>query len=598
MDFDPADLDRLSDTQLKFLHKHKLNDDQLAIALAVDKEARSQNINPDFVWPMVLQESKFNPDALSPKGAFGVMQLTDETAKGLGVDPKDMNQNIRGGISLLKQLITTPTIGNDPYKVLAGYNASTETRNKFYESGNLDDLPDETLKHMYAVSKNYGGDLPNVNFEQKTPEQQPRDVTASSDTNGAPNTNLPSSQNTNPNQPPEDTKLQQALGLGAVGGVGGATVGAGVQRGAGYFLGHPVAQMAVDTAQEILNRPVNEGTKTSPDVQNTTPEGYPVSEYQARPTSSNAPTNVSLSEPRQTRTERNVQGAIDESGATGRERGTAYNTRTAQEAARVKQVNAIAQKLGLSTDEVLARYPDLTATSSGTLVTKETGQQLLSEQQKQQELQAQRARDQEILNQRAEQRRLSQQKAQSLQAATTAGAEWQKMATQAAEMQKSSDSSVRANGQLLFNKAVDLWSKGIPNVTGRVPALTGGAGAGLGFAAPYAVEQFQNGDTQGALKTLGIGVGTGAALATVPARTVPVVNAGLQGLEAYQRGREGDYVGSATSALGAVAPYLAPFAFGPEVGIPVGLATAVGAPVVNYVKDKYFPYKSVMDKSQ
>jgi hypothetical protein len=598
MEYDPKDLERLSENQLRFLHKYKLNDDQLAIALAVDKEARAQNINPDFVWPMVYQESKFNADATSPKGAFGVMQLMEKTAKDLNVDRNDVDENIRGGIALLKELTSNPIIGNDPYKVLAGYNASTEKRNKFYESGNLDDLPDETLKHMHAVAKIYGGDLPDVNFEQKTPEQQPRDVTASNDTNGAPNTNLPSSQNTNPNQPPEDTKLQQALGLGAIGGIGGAIVGAGVQRGAGYFLGHPVAQMAVDTAQEILNRPVNESTKTSPNVQNTTPEGYPVSEYQARPTSSNAPTNVSLSEPRQTRTERNVQGAIDESGATGRERGTAYNTRTAQEAARVKQVNAIAQKLGLSTDEVLARYPDLTATSSGILVSKDTGQQLLSEQQKQQELQAQRARDQEILNQRAQQRRLSQQKAQSLQSATKAGAEWQKMATQAAEMQKSSDSSVRANGKLLFNKAVDLWSKGIPNVAGRVPALTGGAGAGLGFAAPYAVEQFQNGDTQGALRTLGIGVGTGAALATVPARTVPVVNAGLQGLEAYQRGKQGDYVGSATSALGAVAPYLAPFALGPEVGIPVGLATAVGAPVVNYVKDKYFPYKSVVDKSQ
>jgi hypothetical protein len=168
MELDLKDLDRLSDSQLKFLKKHKLNDDQLAVALAVDKEARSQKINPDFVWPMVYQESKFNVDAKSPKGAFGVMQLMEDTAKDLKVDRNDVDQNIHGGISLLKELISNPTIGNDPYKVLAGYNASTETRNKFYESGNLDDLPDETLKHMHAVAKHYGGDLPDVSIAETT----------------------------------------------------------------------------------------------------------------------------------------------------------------------------------------------------------------------------------------------------------------------------------------------------------------------------------------------------------------------------------------------------------------------------------------------
>jgi hypothetical protein len=164
MELKTTSLSDLSDNQVKFLTKKKLNEDQLQIALAVDAEARRQGVNPEFVWPMVYQESKFQQDAKSPKGAIGVMQLIPSTAKGLKVDPTDVSQNISGGISLLKELMQNPKIGNDPYKILAGYNASTKTRNKFYESGDLADLPDETITHMLKVNEYYGGDLPKVSL--------------------------------------------------------------------------------------------------------------------------------------------------------------------------------------------------------------------------------------------------------------------------------------------------------------------------------------------------------------------------------------------------------------------------------------------------
>jgi hypothetical protein len=172
MELDTSSLSDLTDKQLIFLNKHKdvIHGDRLQIALAIDKEARKQGINPEFVWPMVMQESKFNPEAISPKGAYGVMQLMPDTSKSFNVDPKNLQQNISGGISLLKELTSNEKIGNDPYKVLAGYNTSTETRNKFYASGDLADLPDETIKHMYAVGKFYGGDLPKTNFESQTSE--------------------------------------------------------------------------------------------------------------------------------------------------------------------------------------------------------------------------------------------------------------------------------------------------------------------------------------------------------------------------------------------------------------------------------------------
>jgi len=149
----------------------KLTDAQLEIAIKVGEEAKRQGLNPDFVLPMVMQESGFNPSLTSKRGAYGVMQLMPDTAKGLGVDAKDMDQNIRGGISLLKELVSNPKIGNDPYKVLAGYNASTETRNKFYESGDLNVLKDETIDHIVKISDIYGGELPKVTLTQ-TPAQE------------------------------------------------------------------------------------------------------------------------------------------------------------------------------------------------------------------------------------------------------------------------------------------------------------------------------------------------------------------------------------------------------------------------------------------
>jgi hypothetical protein len=140
----------------------KLTDKQLEIAIKVAEAAQRNGLNPDFVLPMVMIESRFDPAAVSPKGAMGVMQLMPDTAKSLNVDPNNVDQNIDGGIRLLKELIQNPKIGNDPYKVLAGYNASTETRNKFYASGDLSVLPDETINHMIKVSELYGGELPKV----------------------------------------------------------------------------------------------------------------------------------------------------------------------------------------------------------------------------------------------------------------------------------------------------------------------------------------------------------------------------------------------------------------------------------------------------
>lgn len=146
----------------------KLSDDQLDIALKIADEAKRQGINPDFVLPMVMIESGFNQKAVSKKGAIGVMQLMPDTAKSLNVDPHDLDQNIAGGLSFIKQLMQNKNIGNDPYKVLTGYNAGPNT--KFFETGNLKDLPDETLDHMLKVTDLYGKSLPSAQVEEASGE--------------------------------------------------------------------------------------------------------------------------------------------------------------------------------------------------------------------------------------------------------------------------------------------------------------------------------------------------------------------------------------------------------------------------------------------
>ena len=66
-------------------------------------EARRQGVNPALAVKLAWAESRFNPDARSPAGAIGTMQLMPGTAQDLKVDPEDVAGNIRGGITYLKQ---------------------------------------------------------------------------------------------------------------------------------------------------------------------------------------------------------------------------------------------------------------------------------------------------------------------------------------------------------------------------------------------------------------------------------------------------------------------------------------------------------------
>ncbi|HWP46179.1 MAG TPA: lytic transglycosylase domain-containing protein [Candidatus Limnocylindrales bacterium] len=91
----------------------------------IEEMAQKYKINPDLVKAIIKVESNYNPKAVSPKGAQGLMQLMPETAKRFGVnDPFDPHENIAGGIKYLRFL--WDLFGGDLKLVLAGYNAGEQ----------------------------------------------------------------------------------------------------------------------------------------------------------------------------------------------------------------------------------------------------------------------------------------------------------------------------------------------------------------------------------------------------------------------------------------------------------------------------------------
>ena len=150
----------------------KLSDDQLMFANKIAERAQSKGLNPDFVLPMVMGESNFNANAESPKGAYGLMQLMPATAKGLKKDPRDIDQNIDGGLDLINQLIANPKIGTNPHKVIAAYNG--KPTGTFINTGKVEDLPYETLNHLNNILDYAGGSLPSPIYIKQEEEGVPK----------------------------------------------------------------------------------------------------------------------------------------------------------------------------------------------------------------------------------------------------------------------------------------------------------------------------------------------------------------------------------------------------------------------------------------
>jgi soluble lytic murein transglycosylase-like protein len=88
---------------------------------ALTQAALAANLSPTLLSALVWQESRWNPQAVSPKGAMGLAQLMPATARDLGVNPADPVQNLQGGARYLRYLLDT--FNGDIEKALAAYNA-------------------------------------------------------------------------------------------------------------------------------------------------------------------------------------------------------------------------------------------------------------------------------------------------------------------------------------------------------------------------------------------------------------------------------------------------------------------------------------------
>lgn len=121
-----------------------------AISDIVRNYAARHRIPPALINAVIEVESSFNPRAVSPRGAMGLMQLMPDVAASLGVeDPFEPEENIRGGVALLRRLLDK--YGGDYTRALAAYNAGEGAVDR---SGGIPDFP-ETRNYVNRVMRAY-----------------------------------------------------------------------------------------------------------------------------------------------------------------------------------------------------------------------------------------------------------------------------------------------------------------------------------------------------------------------------------------------------------------------------------------------------------
>jgi soluble lytic murein transglycosylase-like protein len=84
--------------------------------------AHATQVEAALLHAVIAVESNYNPRAISPKGALGLMQLMPATARQYGIkNPMDVQQNIQGGAQHLRKLLDY--FSNNKSLALAAYNA-------------------------------------------------------------------------------------------------------------------------------------------------------------------------------------------------------------------------------------------------------------------------------------------------------------------------------------------------------------------------------------------------------------------------------------------------------------------------------------------
>jgi soluble lytic murein transglycosylase-like protein len=125
---------------------------------AVDRIAARYALPPELVHSGIREESNYNPNAISPKGARGLMQLIPDTARRFGVaDAFDPLENLQGGAKYLKYRLNL--YHGDYSLTLAGYNALEQSVARY---GGVPPFA-ETQKYVVQVGKQFEQTLKSEN---------------------------------------------------------------------------------------------------------------------------------------------------------------------------------------------------------------------------------------------------------------------------------------------------------------------------------------------------------------------------------------------------------------------------------------------------
>lgn len=116
----------------------------------IESIAKDYGLESSLIHSIIRTESNYDPNAVSSKGAVGLMQLMPETAEKYGVrDIYDPRQNIVGGVKYLRDLINSFDSKTD--YVLAAYNAGHNAIKKY---GGIPPFP-ETRRFIQKVKTTY-----------------------------------------------------------------------------------------------------------------------------------------------------------------------------------------------------------------------------------------------------------------------------------------------------------------------------------------------------------------------------------------------------------------------------------------------------------